>query len=72
MSNVIPLPAYTASDMARILNVPRRTVYRWLGTGVIPATKYAGRWTITQRRFASWLKSCEHWPDEPDQERGAR
>lgn len=36
----------TTREVARLLKVTQRSVYRWIVAGVLPAAKFGGRWRI--------------------------
>lgn len=36
----------TTQEVARLLKVTQRSVYRWIVAGVLPAAKFGGRWRI--------------------------
>ena len=36
----------TTQEAARLLKTTRRTIYRWIVAGVLPAAKFGGRWRI--------------------------
>ncbi len=39
-------PLLNPNDVARIMNVKRKTVYRWLADGKIPGHKIGGVWRV--------------------------
>ena len=47
---------YTPAEVAELANVCRRTVYRWLDTGYLPAVKIGPRsWGISQEVVTALL-----------------
>lgn len=43
-----PIRVYNMEDVAEILGVTRRTVYNYVKSGRLSATKVGGRWQITE------------------------
>lgn len=62
-----PDPMLTVSDMARLLQVDRKSIYRWRQDGVLPPCAVVGgclRWNSSQVR--TWL--AERSSAEPQQD----
>lgn len=38
--------AYSTIETARLFNVTRRTIYRWIKNGDLPAYKLVGEWRV--------------------------
>jgi excisionase family DNA binding protein len=49
--------AYSVQNVARILSVAEKTVYRWIAIGEIPALKVGKRFMIFANDLESWLNS---------------
>lgn len=47
--------ALTVSDAARLANVSRPTLYRWMGMAGFPVARIGGCTRIPARAFESWL-----------------
>jgi excisionase family DNA binding protein len=43
-----PTKYLTPEEVAKVLRVDRRTVYRWLRKGKIPAVKFGGTWRVPE------------------------
>ena len=43
-----PIRVYSMEEVAEILGVTRRTVYSYVKSGRLSATKIGGRWQITE------------------------
>lgn len=54
MSTVID-PALTVKDVAALLNVDEKTVYRLVQKGCIPGFKVAGAWRFIANDIAGWI-----------------
>lgn len=50
-------PLMTIKEVARYLNVRRRTIYDWLKKGKIPASKVVGQWRFNKKIIDRWLSS---------------
>jgi excisionase family DNA binding protein len=54
MSTLIE-PALTVKDLASLLNVDEKTVYRLVQKGGIPGFKVAGTWRFISDDIAKWI-----------------
>ena len=50
------LTTYTLTEIADILKVSQKTVYRYVRDGKIPATKVGRQWRITEQALKEYLK----------------
>ncbi len=48
---------YTAGDIAEKLKVTKRTVYRWIDDGKLPALKIEGIIRIKESDYLTFIKS---------------
>lgn len=47
----------TIEEVADYLRVKKRTIYEWLKTGKIPASKAVGQWRFKRSKIDEWLDS---------------
>jgi len=47
----------TTQEAARLLKTTRRTIYRWIEAGVLPAAKFGGRWRIRRRDLEAFFEN---------------
>lgn len=48
----------TVEEIARHLNIGRRTVYAMLEQGVLPGIRLGQRWLITRHAYEQWERNC--------------
>jgi len=53
--NNLPLEFYTISDVATILNVPKRSVYRWIAAGILKGYKFHKTQRVTKDDLLDFL-----------------
>lgn len=46
----------TVEEVARYLKIGKRTVYRLLNEGAIPAFKVGGSWRFSQHELDAWIR----------------
>ena len=46
---------YSINDIAEFLNVPRRSVYRWIVSGLLPGYKFMGTYRVTHEDLVLFL-----------------
>ena len=54
-SETITWKLYTVNEVASILKVARRTVYRWIDKDVLEAIKIEGVWRVTEESVSKLL-----------------
>ncbi|MCS7223511.1 MAG: response regulator [Armatimonadetes bacterium] len=52
-------PWLNVSQVARYLNLHLMTVYRYLKTGEMPASKVGGRWRVHRKDLEAWIEAGE-------------
>jgi excisionase family DNA binding protein len=57
---------YTLPEVAEKLKVSRRTVYRWVQAGELPAYKLGGEFRITERDLEQFLEERRTTKQEGD------
>jgi excisionase family DNA binding protein len=48
----------TISEIAKRLNIGRRTVYQMLEQHIIPAIRLGRRWIVTLSAYEEWERKC--------------
>ncbi len=48
----------TVRDVARVLNVSEKTVYRWIKNGRLPAYRISGRYRFDQAELQKWVSAA--------------
>ena len=72
---VSSLKTYDPAEVAELVKVTRRTVYNWIASGVLPATKAGPKlWRVTEADLRSFLtgrgsEAVELLPPEPKPKR---
>ena len=56
---------YTLPEVAEKLKVSRRTVYRWVQAGELPAYRLGGEFRITERDLEQFLEARRTPRSEP-------
>ncbi len=49
-------PVYTVEEVAEILRVHPRTIYRALVAGTLPGFKIGDSWRVTEEQLASYMR----------------
>lgn len=57
-------PAMTVRDLAELLNVDEKTIYRLAHKGSIPGFKVAGTWRFQRNAINAWIESKTIHPQE--------
>ncbi len=57
---------YTLPEIAEKLKVSRRTVYRWVQAGELPAYKLGGEFRITERDLEKFLEARRIPKSDPE------
>ena len=47
----------TIKDLANYLKVKQSTVYNWVNTDRVPASKVVGQWRFRRSEIDAWIKS---------------
>lgn len=55
----------TPEEVADILRMDKKALYRWLSDGTLPGFKLVGQWRILRDDLAQWLKSGANTPPAP-------
>lgn len=50
-------PLLSLDDLVRILKVSKRTVYRLIVSGQLPAFRMGFQWRVSEKEFENWLKT---------------
>lgn len=50
----------TIKELAEYLRVKQSTVYNWLNSDRIPASKVVGQWRFRRSEIDEWVKSCNN------------
>jgi excisionase family DNA binding protein len=56
MSEAMDAPALTVKDVASLLNVDEKTVYRLAKRGDLPGFKVAGSWRFKRDDIDAWIE----------------
>lgn len=54
------LKYYSVGEVAKMLNLSTRAIYRFLASGELPAIKIGQGWRIANTDLAAFLSSREH------------
>ena len=50
----------TIKDLARYLKVKQSTVYNWVNTDRVPASKVVGQWRFKRSAIDEWIKNSNN------------
>lgn len=60
----VSLKTYDPAEVAELAKVTRRTVYNWIASGVLPATKAGPKlWRVTEAQLRAFLTGRGSEPD---------
>lgn len=51
---------FTIKEIAEILNVPKRTVYRWAVSGILPCYKFGSTYRVYHKDFSNFIKHSKY------------
>lgn len=64
--NIESLTLYTLTELEPILGVTHRTLFNYLKSGKLKATKIGGKWKVTKQELENFVYGRTH--EEPSKE----
>ena len=62
-------PAWTIKEVAKLLNVNEKTVYRLSQAGELPGFKVAGHWRFLEEDIRAWIETKKNEAKRDSRER---